>query len=436
MSQYDSLNLRVTDLRKGFMLDYDLNTWEVTQEYEYDWGNEFYTREYKIVNGREERYLSVEVDDEIDLALWQKINLAAIDRNLASYIMSNDEPPRELSLGGVSYHRTEESLGYWRNTSSSNWQKFINWDYENADGDKYISLERWGEEEFEASTGIKVKEYEISNILPREGSPNRAPRDYVERKKKSQGFFFAIMIGVAFIFFGATRCNNSSSGGYEKNPVDLLIQDMMDHNSFSVILYDMDLQSAGWSNQYMHKYLVLKTLDSSSSPEQFYTDWQPVNQSFFNQHKDHLGMELASKKEGEAVNKETAPPGWGSYVGNERYGEWKTNSNGETFWSFYGKYMFMSSMFHLATRPIYRSYYNDYYGGYYGRGRTYFGPTVGGSSYYGTNSSYTQKTRPDFFTRRKQKNGFTSTSSSRRTRSSSRWGGGGSYRSRGGGFGK
>ena len=45
---YDPLNIKVTDLKKGFVFDYDLKTWEVQEVYQYDWGNNFFSYEYKI----------------------------------------------------------------------------------------------------------------------------------------------------------------------------------------------------------------------------------------------------------------------------------------------------------------------------------------------------------------------------------------------------
>jgi len=54
------------------------------------------------------------------------------------------------------------------------------------------------------------------------------------------------------------------------------------------------------------------------------------------------------------------------YVGNSNYGEWRTNSNGNSFWHWYGQYAFFSMMF--GNRPVYYdswaynrrpSYYHD-----------------------------------------------------------------------------
>ncbi len=65
-----------------------------------------------------------------------------------------------------------------------------------------------------------------------------------------------------------------------------------------------------------------------------------------------------SRSEGGSVGSE--------YVGNSNYGEWRTNSSGNSFWHWYGQYAFFSMMF--GNRPVYYdswsgnrrpSYYHD-----------------------------------------------------------------------------
>ena len=57
----------------------------------------------------------------------------------------------------------------------------------------------------------------------------------------------------------------------------------------------------------------------------------------------------------------------------------------------------MSHMFGMMHRPVYRSANNSYRtGGYYGR-RGYYGPKGKSGNMYGTNSSQTKKSNPNFF---------------------------------------
>ena len=70
---YDSTNIRVQDLDVGFVFEYDLSTWEVQAIYEYDWGDDFFTREFKVNNGSLTRYLAIE-EDVIVLPKTEKID--------------------------------------------------------------------------------------------------------------------------------------------------------------------------------------------------------------------------------------------------------------------------------------------------------------------------------------------------------------------------
>ncbi len=224
----------------------------------------------------------------------------------------------------------------------------------------------------------------------------------------------------------------SNCGGkkFTKNYIDEVVRDMPTGRVFSVILHDMDVQG-NFMHDYYHQYKIIEETEPGK-PEEELTGWVEVSEDYFNQNVNNMGMELVHRGEDGKVVKSVSPPGYNNYVGNPKYGHWQS-SGGHSFWAFYGQYAFMSSMFNLMTYPVRRSYYDDYRGGYYGR-RPYYGPTVGGSPYYGTNSPYTRSTRPNS-TWSRNTSTFKNRVASRTSRSSSRYGGSRS-RSRGGGFGK
>lgn len=237
------------------------------------------------------------------------------------------------------------------------------------------------------------------------------------------------------VIIGAIALQSCScSSEYKKNPVDELIVQMSDVKPFSIILEDMDVDGS-FSHTYLHKYKII-TEDADSIPQSRVTGWKQVSEQFFRKNENNLGMEIASKNSTGIISKTAAPPGYGNYVGNSRYGEWRTDSNGNSFWSFYGKYMMMSTMFDLMRRPYYRSDYSHYRSGGYSGSRPYYGAKSSSGSYrYGTNSSYTKQTNPSFFSRKASKRGWSS-SSSRSTNTRSTRSRTSSSRSRSGGFGK
>ncbi len=164
---YDSTNIQVKDLDVGFVFEYDLSTWEVQAIYEYDWGDNYFTREFKISDGSTTRFLSIEEDDELELSLTKKIKIRSLDANLMETLQDKQQPPKSIEYDGITYYLENEAPGYFHDIAKGdNWEEFRSWDFEDNDGVNILCIEQWDEKEFEASIGKKIKEFEISNILP------------------------------------------------------------------------------------------------------------------------------------------------------------------------------------------------------------------------------------------------------------------------------
>lgn len=168
---YDPTNIKITDLQKGFVVEYDLKTWVVKEAYEYDWGDNYFTREYKLDSGDDVIYLHVEYDDELYLSVTKKIKLLSIDEDLPEQIEKNERPPKKILYKNKTFYLDEESPGYFKDLSdpAKDWVELISWDYYDEEDKEIINIEQWGDREFDAAYGQVIKEYEISNILPGTG---------------------------------------------------------------------------------------------------------------------------------------------------------------------------------------------------------------------------------------------------------------------------
>jgi hypothetical protein len=163
---YDPTNIGVMDIRKGWVFEYDLKTWEVTEEYEYDWGDNYFTYEFKIVSAEDTRFFSVEKDDEITCQVVKKINFGKLPEEVEKKLVEEGKPPRSIVVDGQTFFRESERPGYFRNIDSDNWDEFISWDYYDENEKFVLNIEQWGESEFEASLGVVEEERAFSNILP------------------------------------------------------------------------------------------------------------------------------------------------------------------------------------------------------------------------------------------------------------------------------
>lgn len=163
---YDPTNIGVMDIRKGFVFDFNNQTWEVEEEFEYDWGNNDFTYEFKVVSESDTFFFYVEEDDEIECIFSQKIPFAKLDGSVESKILKKGRPPKTVIYNGIEFYRDEESLGYFRPVSSENWKELISWTYYDEEEATVLTIEQWGERDFEASMGAVVKPSSITNILP------------------------------------------------------------------------------------------------------------------------------------------------------------------------------------------------------------------------------------------------------------------------------
>jgi hypothetical protein len=169
LPHYDPSNIKITDIRKGFVLDYDFKTWQVSDEFEYDWGDNFFSYEYKLTCGDDEVYLSIDTDGELVLMMMKKIKMRMIGDNIEDVIIQTGKPPQKIVYEGVTYYRESEAPGFWRNLETMKPHESVEmyvWDYYDETETKVISIEQWGDEEFEAFAGVLCKEWDFTNILP------------------------------------------------------------------------------------------------------------------------------------------------------------------------------------------------------------------------------------------------------------------------------
>ena len=142
-----------------------------------------------------------------------------------------------------------------------------------------------------------------------------------------------------------------------------------------------------WSTQYFHKYTIVE------EGEKHETDWQPVSEDTYEDNFEYLGMAILTKPFGvfeDEADTNATPPGMG-FIGNSEYGKWKKDNQGNSFWSWYGKYaLFSNLLFYSTMGPMRYNSWNRYNTGFRGR-KPYFGTTASGAAQYGTSGTVTKQ---------------------------------------------
>jgi len=136
--------------------------------------------------------------------------------------------------------------------------------------------------------------------------------------------FIKIAIVSFFVFSVITSCGSKN---FKKTPLDNYIVENSSEKKFSVILEDMDVEGTFFKT-YSHKYKIIKHKQDSIPYEEI-SEWKEVDERFFTKHQDNLGMVVLEKKGEGKISKAASPPGY-QYVGDKRYGEWRTH-NGSTY---------------------------------------------------------------------------------------------------------
>ncbi len=185
-----------------------------------------------------------------------------------------------------------------------------------------------------------------------------------------------------------------------QSPLDRLQAQLEAYPEYSVILQDMNEDLFSYAHQY--KVIVGESQAGADDPvyRERILDWQDVGRRTYERYEPYLGMVILSKGP-DGVDDDAQPPGY-QQVGDERYGQWRQDSSGRSFWEFYGQYALLRDVIGGFGRPIYRDDWEGYRDSRR-RGTPYYGGGSGGSGggrAYGTNGSVTRQTNPDFFRRR------------------------------------
>jgi hypothetical protein len=157
------IDYNVHDLKKGYLLDYNLESWEVLAAYTYRYKG-YSSKEYKIRSSSETLFLNVSDSNSLLLGLSREANINNIDSGLRSSVAMG-QPPTRITWDGDTYNLKESAKGEFADDARSDWASFSSWEYVDAANKKFVYVSKWEDDSIECYVGDYLKEHEISSIL-------------------------------------------------------------------------------------------------------------------------------------------------------------------------------------------------------------------------------------------------------------------------------
>lgn len=152
-------------LQPGFMVDYDLKTYTVQARHHYDFDG-LRVSEWELSGGEGVHFLQM-YDNGEEVWMWsKKIPAGLLGDEVRDKLFAQQEPPTEVSVGGVRYLLYADAAGYFYKNGLAEPQPMLTWDYCDESEEDFLSIEQWGERDVVARRSLRVEPYQFSNILP------------------------------------------------------------------------------------------------------------------------------------------------------------------------------------------------------------------------------------------------------------------------------
>ena len=158
--------LVLSNLKAGWLVDFDMKTWKVAACHYYDWGMGDLAYEWQLQSYNETVYLERETDDEDCWSISRKIPANSLESKIFEHIRKQKDPPDKIVFEKTVFFLEQMSGGHYYKDGKEPGRELLRWDYTDETGKKFFSLEQWGEDDFEAAIGMPVEEYQFTDILP------------------------------------------------------------------------------------------------------------------------------------------------------------------------------------------------------------------------------------------------------------------------------
>jgi TM2 domain-containing membrane protein YozV len=172
-SAYDPTNISIESIKTGFILDFDIKTWEVTSERQYDWDNGNTEKEFKLASATNNEFIFVILTKEarqVSVQVGKPVNVFSIDANIESEIQTKGRPYNVLLFDGVTYYREGQNEGivYNMNDPQTQGQRLRAWDYFDTNRENHLRITETGRGDYKAVKTRAASPYEFTDIYPKD----------------------------------------------------------------------------------------------------------------------------------------------------------------------------------------------------------------------------------------------------------------------------
>lgn len=162
--QDTQIDFEIEDLKKGYFLDYDLKTWQITDFSTYIWDNGVKDFESTLFDGKDKLFLTYETVDEASSLFWEK-KIDDIWIGARSKVRANQDMTQEkFWFNDLLYHFASQGSAKVKSTKET--YTLINWLFESEDGKHLVSINKYDDGTIDAYLGLRIAAHQISNITP------------------------------------------------------------------------------------------------------------------------------------------------------------------------------------------------------------------------------------------------------------------------------
>ena len=166
----DSMTLE--SLKMGFLVDHKLETYEVVNDFQYDWSDMTSEKLYKLneLAGVDSFFLMLQREDGT-LATFKvaPVNIYALKEDLEQEIQEFKRPSNIIRFQNKAFFREYSKAGSVFDMSKKTPEGYdvIVWKYFDENRKSVIRIEKHGEQAFKAFTGEIVSQIDFPNIMPK-----------------------------------------------------------------------------------------------------------------------------------------------------------------------------------------------------------------------------------------------------------------------------